>query len=383
VIVCDATYDEHVLVGGGAQVYGGFSCTNGRWASETGAPLFKPTDAGPALKIDTVSEAVLLDSLNFEVPDAKVAGGTALAAIINASPSVTLRNVSLTAGAAVNGADGTLTSFVYPDAATLNGNAEEPVGSGGASKTCGCQVGFSSTGGLGGSPVAGGQNGSDGLPSLGAGQAGDHTKACSNGGGGGDGDDASPVAAGGGATSLGVPSVSGWTPSAGTDGSTGSPGQGGGGGASRNNVGHGGGGGCGGCGGNGAKAGQGGGGSIALLAINSPLTLDGCKLTTKDAGNGGAGALGQPGQQDVGNGGNSIASANSCGGGTGGKGGAGGASGGGAGGVSVGIVWKGTTAPTVRNTTTTTGKAGAKGIGGVPGTNDGVVGVKQDVLNVQ
>jgi hypothetical protein len=37
-------------------------------------------------------------------------------------------------------------------------------------------------------------------------------------------------------------------------------------------------------------------------------------------------------------------------------------------------------APTLTATTTSTGKAGAKGSGGVPGTNDGIAGVKQDVL---
>jgi hypothetical protein len=378
VIVCDATYDEHVTVTAGARVFGSFKCSD--WSSEVGTPLFKPTSAGPALTIDTVSDPVAINGVNFEVGDATTSGETALTAIVNASPLVTLNDVSLKAGKGKAGATGTLTAFAYPDASTLNGNAETVAGSGGASKTCMCQPSLSSTGGLGGSPVAGGQNGSDGLPTLIGGQAGDHTKSCSSGGGGGDGSDAPAAGAANGASSVGVAAPTGWQSASGKDGVAASPGQGGGGGGSRNALGHGGGGGCGGCGGNGATGGNGGGGSIALLLISSPVVIVNSMLNTADAGDGGAGVAGQPGQQQVGSGGNAIASANSCGGGTGGKGGDGGASGGGAGGVSVGIVWKGAIAPTLTGITTTTGKAGAKGTVGIPGTNDGIPGVKQDVL---
>jgi hypothetical protein len=380
VVVCDATYDEHVAVTAGAQIYGGFKCTN--WSSETGAPLFKPTTAGPALKIDTVADDVTINGVSFEVGDATGSGETALTAIVNASPNVTFESVSLKAGKGKAGSAGTLTAFTYPDASTLSGIAETVAGSGGASKTCMCQPSLSSTGGVGGAPVAGGQNGSDGLPTLIGGQAGDHTKSCSVGGGGGDGSDAPAASIGAGAASTGVATPSGWQPAIGMDGGTGTPGQGGGGGASRNNQGHGGGGGCGGCGGNGGTGGKGGGGSIALLLLSSPVVLSNTTLTTADAGNGGAGAGGQPGQTDIGAGGGVVSSINSCPGGNGGKGGPGGASGGGAGGISVGIVWKGATAPTVKGSTTTTGKAGANGLGGVPGTNDGIAGVKQDILQV-
>ena len=57
--------------------------------------------------------------------------------------------------------------------------------------------------------------------------------------------------------------------------------------------------------------------------------------------------------------------------------------GGGAGGISVGILWQGTTAPSVSaDTTIITGNAGAKGPGGVPGVNDGVVGNAKTVLQL-
>jgi len=382
VLVCSASYDEHVSITAGARIYGGFKCAD--WSSDTGRPVFKPATAGPALKVDTVTEEVLIDGLSFEVGDAVAAGETALASLVNASPKVTLRSVSLTAGKGKAGANGTLTNFVFPNASTLNGNPEGPAGSGGGEKICACQAGLMSVGGLGGPPSSSGLNGAKGLPDhgLGGGQGGNPDAGdCGAGSSGKKGSDAAAKEPASGAAILGTALASGWLAAPGTDGATGAPGQGGGGGASLNSLGHGGGGGCGGCGGNGGPAGKGGGGSVALLAIGSPVLLEACMLTTADAGNGGSGVDGQPGQQDIGSGGNSVASANSCGGGTGGKGAAGGASGGGAGGISVGVLWKGAMAPTVSvDTTITNGKAGAKGLGGAAGTNDGIAGVAQKVL---
>jgi len=389
VLVCDATYDEHVSITVGARIYGGFKCTD--WSAEAANPLFKPTTAGVALKITGVVDNVLVEHVNFEVGDAAVAGETALVAIVNASPKVTLRAVSLKAGKGSAGANGSLAIFTYPDKATFKGNPESMVtpGTGGDSKTCTCQAGLQSVGGVGGTPVAGGQNGSKGQPEHGGGAGGDPAAGdCGIGVGGktGSGSKGANAGAGGpanGAPSLGTATASTWQPTAGTDGATGQPGQGGGGGASFNASGHGGGGGCGGCGGNGGTAGKGGGGSIALLALNSPVALESSTLTTADAGNGGTGAAGQPGQKEAGGGGSVADSLNSCGGGGGGFGGDGGAGGGGAGGISVGIVWKGGMAPTVSaDTTTTNGKAGTKGNGGAPGTNDGIAGVSQKILSL-
>jgi hypothetical protein len=384
VLVCDATYDEHVSIAAGARVYGGFKCTD--WSPEAGKPLFKPSDAGTALRIDTVAVDVLIEGVSFEVGDAAAAGETALTAIVNTSPKVTLRGVSLKAGKGNNGANGSLANFDFPEANTLGGNPEDVAGSGGASKKCTCQSPLSSTGGLGGGPVDGGQSGSKGQPDHGGGAGGDPSAGdCGLGVGGktGTGSKGANAAASGpsaGASTPGTATQAGWQSSAGADGANGPPGQGGGGGASLNSGGHGGGGGCGGCGGNGGTGGKGGGGSIALLALNSPITLEASSLTTADSGNGGAGAAGQLAKATIGAGGGVISSINSCPGGNGGKGGDGGAGGGGAGGISVGIVWKGAMAPTVSvDTTITNGKAGAKGAGGAA-TNDGIAGVAQKIL---
>ena len=48
----------------------------------------------------------------------------------------------------------------------------------------------------------------------------------------------------------------------------------------------------------------------------------------------------------------------------------------------MGIAYRGVAPAPDSAGTITTGKAGAKGIGGVPGTNDGIAGVKQDVLQI-
>jgi Protein of unknown function (DUF1565) len=378
VLVCSGTYDEHVNVTAGVRAFGGFDCTD--WSPSAAKPLFKPTTAGAALEIDTITAEVLLEGLAFEVGDAVATGETALTALVKASPKVTLRSVSLTAGKGKSGGNGTLTEFVFPNATALDGNPENPATMGGAEKLCACQPGLMSVGGLGGPPATAGTSGSAGLPGHGGGVPG-QPGSCVPNGGGSDGNDAPAADAAAGAATLGTPSASGWLAASGIDGATGQPGQGGGGGASRNASGHGGGGGCGGCGGNGGTAGKGGGGSIALLAFNSPVVVEASTLLTADAGNGGGGAEGQPGQADIGAGGGVVSSINSCPGGNGGKGGAGAAGGGGAGGISVGIVWKGAMQPTVSaDTTITNGKAGDAGPGGVPGTNDGMAGVAQKVL---
>jgi hypothetical protein len=380
VLVCSGSYDEQVTITAGAHIFGGFKCAD--WSPDTSKALFKPTTSGPALMVNTVADELLIENLGFEVSDATASGATALAAIVNASPKVTLRSVSLKAGKGKTGANGTLTGFAFPDAGSLNGNPESSAGTGGAGKTCMCQATLSSTGGIGGSPIVGGQSGSKGQPDLGGGLGGDPAAGdCGAGSTGKKGTDAMPREASAGAVALGTASASGWQPSSGIDGLTGSPGQGGGGGASLNASGHGGGGGCGGCGGNGGTAGKGGGGSIALLAVNSPMVVEASTLTTADAGSGGSGAAGELATADVGAGAGVVSSLNSCPGGNGGKGGAGGAGGGGAGGVSAGIVWNGLMAPTVSvDTTITIGKAGTKGAGSVPGTNDGIAGVAQKVL---
>src|SRR6188768_694910 len=134
VLVCDASFDEHVTVSRGARIYGGFRGAD--WSSEDGAPLFKPTTPGPALKVDGVTASLSFTRLHFEVGDATNSGETALTAIVNASSEVTFDEVSLKAGKGKAGAAGTLTAFTFPDPSALNGNAETAPGVGGGGKAC-------------------------------------------------------------------------------------------------------------------------------------------------------------------------------------------------------------------------------------------------------
>jgi hypothetical protein len=375
VLVCSGTYDEHVVVDAGVRVYGGFKCAD--WTADSAKPLFKPTTAGPALKIDAVDDEVLVEGLAFEVGDAVAAGATALTALVNDSPLVTLRAVSLKAGKGKGGANGTMTPFTFPERTDLDGNSA--VGTaGGMPKTVTCPGGVTTTGGIGGTAVDGGQSGSKGLPDHGEG-AGGIPGSCSPSGTGQDGANAPDAPAADGAKVLGTLTALGWSSGSGGDGPNGSPGQGGGGGAS-SKTGGGGGGGAGACGGAGARGGQGGGGSIALAVLDSVVKVEAAALVTADAADGGSSVAGQPGDKDEGGyAGNGTPPA--CPGGSGGLGGNGAAGGGGAGGISVGIVWKGVMPPTVSaDTTNSNGEAGAKGVGGVPGTNDGVAGVAQKLL---
>ncbi|HKY38435.1 MAG TPA: hypothetical protein VJN18_20975 [Polyangiaceae bacterium] len=379
VLVCSGNYDEHVSVTAGVRVFGGFACDD--WSSVADKPLFKPTTAGPALSIDTVTDEVLIENVAFEVGDAVAAGATALTAVVNASANVTLRAVLLTAGKGKAGASGTLTSFTFPDRSELDGNNANGT-TGGQPKVVECPGAAETSGGIGGAAAPGGQSGGPGTPDLAGpgGEGGTPGSDCVAGVGrnGGNAPD-SPAAAG--ASVLGALTPVGWSSGSGGDGQNGSPGQGGGGGAS-SKTGGGGGGGAGACGGAGAKGGQGGGGSIAIAVLDSTVSIDASELVTNDAGGGGGSVAGQPGDKDEGGFGG-LQAAGACSGGSGGLGGNGGAGGGGAGGISVGVLWQGDVAPTVSaNTTIVNGEAGAKGTGGSAGNNDGIAGVSQKVLEL-
>jgi hypothetical protein len=383
ILVCDATYDEHVVITNGARVYGGFKCTD--WSAEDAKPLFKPTSAGPALKIDGVADAIVVEGVGFEVGDAKDAGETALTAIVNASPKVTFGAVWLKAGKGKTGANGTLAPFTFPARTDLDGNSATDT-MGGAPQPYTCPGSVKTSGGIGGTASPGGQAGGIGTPDLDGpgGEAGQPPLACGAGGSGLNGANAPDAAAASGAKTSGSITPAGWNSTAGGDGANGSPGQGGGGGASTEDAG-GGGGGAGACGGAGAKGGQGGGGSIALGVLDSVVKLEACELVTADAGDGGSSVAGQSADKPNNKGGRAGNGAvGACPGGSGGLGGDGAAGGGGAGGISVGIVWTGAKQPAVSaDTTITMGKAGTKGVGGVPGTNDGIAGVAQKLLQLK
>ena len=178
-----------------------------------------------------------------------------------------------------------------------------------------CDGVASSSGGNGGSGANGdpvtvqGQDGvqgtfvyEHGLGGKGKGQSLQDTGwGCALNGNGHDGEDGASGSAGKGGTSIGTIDPNGWLSAPGENGTNGKPGQGGGGGggakaptscpgATTLTGASGGSGGGGGCGGKGGLGGGGGGASIALLAVDSAVSLPGCKLQAGAGGQGGSGA---------------------------------------------------------------------------------------------
>ncbi len=365
----------------GGKLYGGFKCSD--WSYEAAKKTkLAPSAEGVALSLDGVVGFHAEDVI-IEARDATTPGASSIAMFAKGSGGVTLRRVELRAGKGGDGAKGVVVPFTYPKQTDLNGNDASGT-TGGKLKTWNCPGGMTTIGGKGGDGIMpSGQAGTVGGPDHGGGQPG-QPGSCAGTGTGKDGATPPATPAAAGATALGTLTSAGWAPANGTDGATGSPGQGGGGGASTATAG-GGGGGAGGCGGAGGPGGQGGGASIALLLLDTPIMLDASvTLTTKDAGKGGDGVVGQGGQVIFGFKGNGAGGA--CQGGNGAPGADGGAGGGAAGGVSVAVLWKGAAAmaPVVdTGTAVSLGAKGAKGIGGKAGSNDGIDGVAQDVVEVK
>jgi hypothetical protein len=374
VIACSATYDERVSITAGTKLFGGFDCSS--WVHDSSNPTkVEPSARGYALEVNGVSSAVVIEDVSFKAQPGSDPGESSIGAFVNASTDVTFARVTIAAGAGKAGADSVMQPFVFPTQTELSGN-NGTASAGGNEKSCSCPGGAVTVGGIGGNPATTGQGGGMGLPNNGAGEGGQAGKECNAGGAGGKGAPGKTVTDGQGAMTPGSASSSGWQPSSGSNGQPGGPGQGGGGGASVA-TGGGGGGGCGGCGGAAGSAGGSGGASIALLSVDSTIAMSGGALTSADGGAGAKGVAGQGGQQEFGFAGSGVVGG--CQGGNGGAGAPGSSGGGGAGGPSAGVVHKGA-APTLEGTTISTGNGGAKGLGGTPGSNDGAVGAKEDVL---
>ncbi len=362
----------------GLKMYGGFSCAN--WHYSTSAQSRIASDTSLALHVEGLT-GLTIEDFQIDAADASKPGGSSIGAFVVSSTGVMFSRVQIDAGKGSNGANGTVTEFMYPDRTDLDGNSTSSA-MGADPKVCMCPTSQQTSGGGGGYAQPGGQGGGNGTPTYSGpgGEAGTPGSCTSGGapGAGKDGATAPAISPAAGAQSLGALTSSGWTPTAGTDGPDGAPGQGGGGGASSTSGG-GGGGACGGCGGAGGKGGQGGGGSIALAVFKSTVTLDNVDLHASDAGKGGNGIAGQAAQTASGFAGNGTMGG--CQGGAGGLGADGAASGGGAGGSSVAILWSGDTAPVQSGVMVVLGTAGAKGTGGKAGVNDGIAGKAQNIIN--
>ncbi|WP_394840141.1 hypothetical protein LVJ94_24970 [Pendulispora rubella] len=334
IYICEADYEEAVVLKSAISLIGGFTCND--W--QPGGPAkVHPKERGPALRIEGVPSPVVLADLTFTALPAADPGESSVGGIISATSGVTLRRVTVAAGDGApgkapdpgpgrfppapsgNNADGGV-----PGPAIVNNCPDGTVSQGGAGGPTG-ERGSAGTPAIPPSPTAN-DDGAGGIPAAGAGCSASGTGHRGASGRGGDG--------GAGASTIGGATASGWGGTNGAAGGSGQTAQGGGGGGGL--EGPSGGGGSGGCGGQGGAAGQCGGSSIALLALESRVTLEACVLLAGNAGNAGDGGNGQVGQT-AGN----TGAGQGCNGGPGGYGGHGGGGGGGAGGSSIALGYRG------------------------------------------
>jgi hypothetical protein len=389
VYVCNGTYRENVVIDSPVSIYGGFDCTRG-WRRAKDIAILQ-AGAGLPLLVKNVDGKVHLERLAFRAPDAVGAGQSSQAAAIVGSNDVSLAQVELKAGRGTSGVHGTsganaysspprssargaatITSDCYaPDAGGSPGAYCDSFASGGYSATATqlCAGGFEMRGGRGGAganvwlakgkPVCFKKGSSSGeTPFLGEYRDGagswTYVSSAKSGASGAQGADGAAAAFGVGSMADGVYAAT----NAGSDGAPGQPGwpgRGGGGGLSAGHsgdvcgsdyrVGSGGGqGGLGGCGGGRATGGTGGGGSVALVVIDSTVTIAGARISVGDGGAGGDGAPGgsaQPGASGASGGAAQSSVYQGASGQAGGYGGPGGDGGPGGGGPSIAILYQG------------------------------------------
>ncbi len=388
VYMCGETFTGPIQIGASALVYGALDCAQDwKYAGDGGRTLITAAADKVPLQVQASASIEMYD-INVTSLDATMKGGSSIALISEGGTSLKLVRCDVTAGSGAAGADAEpvagkgkdgVTGFVGVDACTSAQavTPEAPVSG------CGADDSFAGPAGNGGTntPTAGGNGepGGDVNPNLGGAEG--QANPCGNGKDG--------VAGTNGGSGAGAPpgagaltAETGYMGVAGADGEAGKPAQGGGGGGgSKGGTGankcmdgtkaagaSGGTGGSGGCGGQGGKGGKGGGASIAIATFGATLAFDTVKLVAKDGGRGGNGADGQQGGSGAEGGLGGKATGFSalnpgCKGGFGGDGGKGGMGGGGLGGHSVGVAYKGTTAPDLTGATITTGKAGDGGDG--------------------
>ncbi len=378
--MCSGTYAENLSVVSAVNVHGGFSCSSWSYAASNKVEIVAQTDA-PALTLKGMTSPVFVSDVQLVAKNDVGTGKSSVAAFVASSVKVNFNRVKIEAKAGGDAEDGKNGSFTYPagfllfgksadDKGTPNNPQDDTGGAGG--DTGSCPGGGRSAGGAGGN--SGGNPGGDGNSTSGLDGAGGTFAAC-EGRLGAVGFSAAPAR---GARALGSLTSEGWSGRAGEKGGAGGPGGAGGGGLGR--EGGGGGGGAGGCGGEGGGGGGAGGSSIALLVLDSEVTLSASELVAGDAKQGGAGGAGQVGQNGGIGGSPTVIS---CGGAAGQSGGSGGHGGGGAGGVSAGIVWSGSREP-ARDAATKirASAAAAPGGAGASSAQDGVAGVNAEVLEL-
>jgi hypothetical protein len=394
VFVCGGEYRESVAFGsasaGVVGLYGSLSCAS--FLPEPGAPRTRivAVPGRQALRVEAAGP-LRIEHLDFEASDATglPPGASFNAAFVSGAEGVVLHDVTLQAAAGQPApAASTLAGSAPAGLPGLDGVAacvRNPNLGGLSVSTAGC-ASAGQPGGSGGSGGVGTGDGGSGLISGSAAPSGETAAgawgcAAGEAGQGQPGFDGFAGNVGRGARGFGAligGRFVGFAGQAGGSGGNGAPGWGGGGaraplscpGMATPTGASGGSGGSGGCGGAGGPGGAAGGSSIALIAVDSALTLDGVRLLHGAGGDGGEGAVGQLGgaAAEGGKGGQGAGGSRAaCDGAASGKGGAGGPGGGGNGGHALGLLyagprptWHGVEGPA--NATAILG--GAPGLGG-------------------
>ncbi|HXK18788.1 MAG TPA: DUF1565 domain-containing protein, partial [Polyangiaceae bacterium] len=175
-IACGATFDEHVAITAGAHVYGAFNCpgTATPWAYNAATRTkVAPSDDGVALSIQDVTDAVVIEDIDFTAKDATAAGDSSIAALVSGSDDVTVRRGKFVAGKGKAGSDGmTLVAAAAAGSTGNNGVAACTVASGdnaggpAVESTCGGTPSGSKggKGGTGGNADSSAGSGDRGLP---------------------------------------------------------------------------------------------------------------------------------------------------------------------------------------------------------------------------
>jgi len=336
VYLCQGTFREAVFQHGmGANLYGGYTC--GSEVVRTGELARIESPARLPSKLEGVPEPVVIDRVSFTAADAQGPGESSVAVVVSHSQSVTFSHCEVKSGSGAAGIEGADGENAAP-ATVAGGNGEDasavfcqyerapcqdaprgadPARTNEGGNYCLARDTFSwgGPGGDGGNLLIGLLDPGSGGPGIPA--APQPPEPPSEGARGSDG---APSKSGFGAVSLGgyVPTNGGQD---GRPGESGDAGRGGHGGGTRELhhgdipdgtflVGGGGGqGGPGGCGGHPGRGGGAGGASLAMLVIESGVTLTWTRLVS---GNGGSGAPGGQGGDGAAGGEPGIGGLSSC-----------------------------------------------------------------------
>jgi hypothetical protein len=411
VYVCNGTYDETIVVQRKVSMFGNIECDAKGARPAMARSVVRAAQGSPALVADGIVAPTAIVGFHFTTTDAAraVPAQSAIAARLVRSPGVVLANDRFVAGKGGDGGDGRLARALvevgspagqdnaapdmcndYPLPAAVNrclASHGEPAG---GRSTCAFEDGTPAPTNLHGMPGGHGGRGAvstmnavnvGGSPVLRAspitaesdGQATNDVETAPGGKVGGpaalQGRDGAPGMSGPSGANVGSFADGAYVPADGIAGENGGPGQGGGGGAgSRSSdptqcaafktcyAAPGSGGGAGGCPGLSGEPGHGGGASIALVLVDSPITIAQSVVESASGGRGGRGTYSsRPGVG--GNPGANRADGHGRGGAPGGHGGWGGTSGHGGGGPSIGILVVGAE-PTLDDTSIHPGPGG-------------------------